>query len=214
MGSEFKDLFSTQASDYARFRPTYPQALFRILQEACAEHELAWDVGTGNGQAALALAAYFRKVIATDPSQKQLAEAPAHERVEYRCASAENSGLPDACADLITVAQAFHWFRQDDFFREVKRVGKPGARLAVWCYELAIIDPAVDAVVMELYDGVLGPYWEKERRLVEEGYSKVSFPFRELTAPSVRMGGGVDASRFDRLFGHLVGTAEVPQREG
>jgi hypothetical protein len=109
--------------------------------------------------------------------------------VEYRCASAENSGLPGARADLITVAQAFHWFKQEEFFREVQRVGKPGARLAVWCYELAIIDPAVDAVVMELYQGVLGAYWEKERKLVEEGYANVKFPFTELKAPVVQMGG-------------------------
>jgi SAM-dependent methyltransferase len=185
--SEFKDLFSTQASDYARYRPRYPSGLFKQLAKACAGHELAWDCGTGNGQAAVALAPFFAKVVATDPSQKQLAEAAPAPKVEYRQAAAEESGLEPNSVDLITVAQAFHWFRQAEFFRECERVAKPGCLLAVWCYELAEITPEVDRVVMSLYRDVLGPYWEKERRLVEEGYRNEKFPFEEITAPRASM---------------------------
>lgn len=182
---EFRDLFSTQASDYARYRPHYPAALFRHLSKLSAGHGLAWDCGTGSGQAAVALAPYFAKVIATDPSEKQLAEAVAHEKVEYRRAPAEDSGLPSGSVDLITVAQAFHWFRQKDFFAECFRVAKPGCLLAVWCYELAEITPEIDDVVMILYGDILGPFWEKERRLVEEGYRNERFPFEELPPEQV-----------------------------
>jgi len=186
--AEFKDLFSTQAGDYARFRPRYPNALFKQLAKLCSAHELVWDCGTGNGQAALALAPHFKKVIATDPSEKQLKEAAADPKVEYRVASAEKSSLETGSADLITVAQAFHWFSQPEFFAECSRVAKPGCLLAVWCYELAEITPEVDRVVMSLYRDTLGPYWEKERRLVEEGYRNEQFPFTELTPPKSSMG--------------------------
>lgn len=184
----FRDLFSAQAGDYARFRPRYPRALFQHLSEAAPGHELAWDCGTGNGQAAVALAPFFQKVIATDPSASQLAQATTQPKVEYRKARAEESGLEDASTDLITVAQAFHWFDQPRFFREVKRVSKPGGLLAVWCYELCTISPPVDAAVMELYREILGPYWDEGRRLVEEGYRNEKFPFEEITAPVATMG--------------------------
>lgn len=184
----FRDLFSKQATDYARFRPTYPRALFQHLSDACADHALAWDCATGNGQAATALAAHFRKVIATDASEKQLAEARPFPGVEYRRAPAEESGLARHSTDLITVAQAFHWFDQPRFFREVARVSKPGGLLAVWCYATCVIDPAVDAVITELYRDVLGPYWDDGRRLVEEGYRNEKFPFEEIAAPRASMG--------------------------
>ena len=184
----FRDLFSAQASDYARFRPTYPRALFQHISEACEGHDLVWDCGTGNGQAAVALAPFFQKVSATDPSAKQLAEVTQHPKVEYRKAPAEASTLEAASTDLITVAQAFHWFDQPRFFVEVERVSKPGGLVAVWCYELCSITPAVDSVVMELYRDILGPYWDAGRRLVEEGYRNEKFPFTELTAPKATMG--------------------------
>lgn len=185
---QFKDLFSTQATDYARFRPRYPKALFDFLAKSTEERKLAWDVGTGNGQAALILASHFEKVIATDPSEKQLAEAVPHEKIEYRINTAEDSGLASGTVDLITVAQAFHWFRQPEFFAEVERVAKPGAILAIWCYELCKIDARVDDVVLELYKDILGNYWEKERRLVEQGYANEKVPFEEIPAPKVVMG--------------------------
>ncbi len=185
--TEFKDLFSTQATDYARYRPHYPAALFRHLSKFCVSHDLAWDCGTGSGQAAVALAPYFSAVVGTDPSSKQLSEAVALEKVTYREAAAESSGLADLSVDLITVAQAFHWFKQPEFFAECTRVAKPGCVLAVWCYELCEITPAVDHVVMSLYRDTLDAYWEKERRLVEEGYRNVVFPFKELNAPVVSM---------------------------
>lgn len=198
--SAFKDLFSKQAIDYARFRPTYPDDLFEFLSLRVAGHSLAWDCATGNGQAAAKLARCFDRVIATDPSDRQLESAVPHPRVEYRAGSAEASSLDPASVDLITVAQAFHWFRQDEFFAEAKRVLKPGGVVAFWCYGLARITPEVDAVVHKLYDGILGPYWEKERRLVDEGYRGVALPFPEIDAPPF----GMSASwSLEHLIGYL-----------
>ena len=89
----FKDHFSKQAVDYAKFRPSYPQKLFAYLGSIAPNRQLAWDCGTGSGQAAVALASVFDRVIATDASEKQISNAQPHDRVEYRVAPAENSGI-------------------------------------------------------------------------------------------------------------------------
>lgn len=196
----FKDLFSPQAADYARFRPDYPADLFRWLADQAPARTLAVDVGAGNGQASVALAAHFQHVIGLEPSAAQLASAQAADRVEYRVGAAENTGLDRHSADLMTVAQAFHWFRQEPFFAEVRRVVRPGGCLAVWCYGLARITPAVDAAVFALYEELLGPYWDPERRLVESGYATVSFPFTALEVPA--FGLRLTWSR-DHLLGYL-----------
>lgn len=187
MSGTFKDLFSVNAEDYARFRPGYPPQLFKYFASLTDNHGLAWDVGTGNGQAAIELARYYKRVIATDPSIRQLEQAMANKNVNYMVGPAEKSPLADHSADLITVAQAFHWFQQDAFFKEVKRVSKPNALLAVWCYEIAKISPEIDAKVTELYETVLGNYWEPERKLVQEGYRNEIFPFEEIKAPKFEL---------------------------
>lgn len=179
----FKDFFSGQAAGYSKHRPHYPPALFDYLASITPERDLAWDCGTGNGQAAVELARHFRQVIATDPSAKQLAESMAHPKVEYRNARAEHCGLEDMSASLVTVAQAFHWFEQPGFFREVRRVCRPGGVLAIWCYELAVVNESVDSTVLRLYRDLLGAYWDPARRLVEEGYRNEKIPFSELTPP-------------------------------
>src|SRR5215469_18919411 len=102
----FKDHFSKQAAGYAKFRPRYPEKLFDYLGSISPSCQLAWDCGTGNGQAAVGLASAFDRVIATDASKKQIANAQSCERVEYRAAPAENSGIGSETIDLIMVAQA------------------------------------------------------------------------------------------------------------
>jgi len=159
---------------------------------------LAIDLGAGNGQATVALASHFRHVVGIEPSDAQRANAARADNVEYRDGSAEMTGVGDATADLMTVAQAFHWFRPEPFFAEVRRVVRPGGCLALWCYGLTRINPAVDAAVFALYEGLLGPYWEPERRLVENGYAGVTVPFTELPAPSFEM-------HLDWTLEHLLG---------
>jgi SAM-dependent methyltransferase len=183
----FKDLFSAQAADYARFRPSYPPELFAWLASVAPGRVCAVDVATGNGQAALALARHFAQVIALDASASQLAQAPPCANLTYRVAAAEATGVAPASADLVTAAQALHWFRLAPFFAEAERVLRPGGVLAVWCYGLARIDPAVDAIVRHLYADILGAYWEPERRLVEDGYRGVAFPFSGLAPPPFEM---------------------------
>ena len=185
--TSFKDLFSTQSADYSRFRPKYPAALYPYLASLTDGHDLAWDCGTGNGQAAVALAHHFERVIATDPSSKQIASAEPHPRVQYQMGSAEKATLADRSVDIITVAQAFHWFRQEEFFAEAGRVLKPKGVLAFWSYELCRVTPQVDAAVLKLYSDVLGTYWEPERKLVEEGYKNVRMPFEEIAPPLFEM---------------------------
>lgn len=191
-----KDFFSAQATDYSKYRPHYPASLFDYLASITPERELAWDCATGNGQAAVELARHFRQVIATDLSDKQLAESVPHPKVEYRKATAEHSSLEDMSANLITVAQAFHWFDQPLFFREVKRVCRPGGVLAIWCYELAVVNENVDSTVLRLYRDLLGAYWDSARRLVEEGYKNEKIPFNELTPPVFDMHVDWDYSDF------------------
>jgi SAM-dependent methyltransferase len=182
-----KDLFSRHSSEYARFRPRYPEGLYEYLAARCQTKHLAWDCGTGNGQAAVGLARYFEKIIATDPSASQLANAQGHPRIQYEVAPAEAAPLENESADLVTVAQAFHWFDPSGFFSETKRVLRPGGVVAIWCYGLAQINPKVDAVVLKLYEDVLGNYWEPERKLVDEGYRNSEFPFEEFPAPTFKM---------------------------
>jgi len=184
----WKDLFSGVAAGYARYRPTYPPALFAHLASLCPDRRAAWDCATGSGQAAVALAGHFEVVHATDASADQLAAATPHERVRYRLASAEHSGLEDGSVTLCTVAQALHWFAGERFFAEVKRVCRPGQSvLAAWVYNLCRISPAVDAAIETFYFDVVGPYWEPERRLIDDDYRTISVPLSPLPAPAFQM---------------------------
>jgi SAM-dependent methyltransferase len=126
-------------------------------------------------------------VYATDISARQLEKAPPRDNVTYRVCRAESTGFPDDSFNLVTVAQALHWFDFGPFYAEVTRVARPGAVLAAWGYNLLRIEPAVDALVQELYRDVVGPYWDAERRHVEASYESIPFPFPELSAPPLRM---------------------------
>jgi SAM-dependent methyltransferase len=178
----FKDHFSTQSADYAKFRPRYPQELFEYLGSIAASRQLAWDCGTGNGQAAVGLASVFDRVIATDASKKQIANAQSHKIVEYRIAPAENSGIGPETIDLIMVAQALHWFDLDRFYAEARRVLKPKGVVAASAYNLLTTEPAIDEVVNRYYYEVVGPFWPPERGLVEQ-FANLPFPFHQIDPP-------------------------------
>ena len=193
---EFKDHFSGHADDYARYRPDYPGALFEFLANTVTPHQTAWDCGTGNGQAALGLAAYFDRVIATDPSAEQIRTAVPHEKISYVVSPGEATSIPARSVDLITVAQALHWFNFAVFYREVQRVLKPDGWLAVWCYGLTRINPAVDEVVQHYYTNIVGRYWPPERRYIDEKYRTIPFPFVEMPAPEYQMNAQWDLKDF------------------
>ena len=195
----FKDHFSKQAAGYAKFRPRYPQELFDYLGSIAPSRELAWDCGTGNGQAAVGLASVFDHVIATDASEKQIANAQSHDIVQYRVAPAENSGIGSETIDLIMVAQALHWFDLDRFYAEARRVLKADGVLAASAYNLLQIEPAVDAIVNRYYHEVVGPFWPPERELVEQ-FANLSFPFHEIDAPQFEI---TVQWNLDHLLGYL-----------
>ena len=177
------DHFSGHAADYAKFRPGYPEALFDWIAAQTPGHELAWDCGCGNGQASVPLAARYRRVAATDFSAEQIAQATPHPKVDYRAAPAEASGLADHCSDLVTVAQALHWFDFDKFYAEVRRVVKPGGAIVAWTYQLLRGEPEINALLDDFYTTTLGPHWPPERKWVDLAYRGMPFPFEKIAAP-------------------------------
>ena len=179
----FPNHFAKQADTYARYRPRYPDALFAYLASVAPAHDRAWDCGTGNGQAALGLTPYFREVIATDPSEEQIRNAFPHERIIYRVAPAEQSGIESASLDLVTVAQALHWFDIPRFYDEARRTLKPDGVLAAWMYSLHRTAPEIDTLVDDFFWRTVRPYAPEQFKYTDDGYASLPFPFEELQPP-------------------------------
>ena len=186
--SAFKDHFSRLAASYATFRPRYPPALFDYLAQSCWLRELAWDCACGSGQATLDLARRFEAVLATDASAAQLQAAPPQSNVRYCVAPAAESGLEATSVDIVTVAQALHWFELAPFYAEVDRVLRPRGVLAAWTYGvLHVAGDPIERLMQEFYWDTLNSYWPAERHFVESGYSTLAFAFAEMTPPTFEM---------------------------
>ncbi|GIX41864.1 MAG: methyltransferase [Leptospiraceae bacterium] len=177
----YKDLFSKQSKLYAKYRPYYPEELYHKIYNLMEEHkipyDIAWDCATGNGQVAIELAKRFKLVFATDISKNQILNAPKKKNIIYKIESVEENSLKDKSINLITVAQAFHWFNHEIFFKEIIRVSKKPAIIAIWCYGLLNVEKEIFELFFDLYENKLGNYWEMERKLVENGYQNINFPF-------------------------------------
>ncbi|XP_061367576.1 uncharacterized protein LOC133310631 [Gastrolobium bilobum] len=180
-------LFVKQAKQYAEGRPSYPSQLFQFIASKTPSHHLAWDVGTGTGQAAISLAAIYKNVIATDASDKQLEFAAKLPNVRYQHTSStmtmaelEQKVSPQGTVDVVTIAQAIHWFDLPTFYEQVKWVlKKPQGVIAAWCYNLPRISDEVDAILDRLYLDS-GPYWDPARRWVDDNYKNIDFPFEPV----------------------------------
>jgi ubiquinone/menaquinone biosynthesis C-methylase UbiE len=181
----FIDNFSTHSKEYSFSRPTYPDSLFEFLNTVTPQKNLAWDCATGNGQAAIGLGKYFKKVIASDASKNQILHGFRRENIEYKVFEAENAELDNDSVDIVTVAQALHWFDFDKFYSNVKRIGKKDGIIAVWSYDMHKINPQIDKITNRLdVDGeILSSYWDKEAKYVKERYKTITFPFKEISVP-------------------------------
>jgi len=183
-----KDLFSGQSQLYQQARPTYPQTLIEALLTYIPTVEHAWDCGAGSGQLTQLLAPHFQQVIATDLSQNQLDQAPHFSNVQYLQQAAEHTDFPDQYFDLITVAQAIHWFDFEKFYTEVKRTLKPTGLFAVIGYGLLYIeDEHLNQRIQQLYTETLKGYWDAERHYIDEHYQTIPFPFQEIEMPQFQM---------------------------
>ncbi len=185
--ARFQDHFSGVSAEYRRFRPGYPEELFAWLANLAPSRECAWDCATGSGQAARLLTGHFHLVAATDASTNQLRQAETMPGLHYLTALAEATPFRSASIDLVTVAQALHWFDLERFYNEARRVLRPGGIIAAWTYNLLRIEPAINRAIKHLYVDILDSYWPQERRLVEANYRTIPFPFQEVAAPLFTM---------------------------
>lgn len=183
----FKDHFTKQAESYAKFRPDYPDELFKFLASVSPSKELVWDCATGNGQAANGIAKYFKKIIASDASENQVLNAYKNEKIVYKVFPAENAGIESSTVDLITVAQALHWFNFEKFYDEVKRVLKKDGVIAVWMYGLIKISTELDLITNRFDNEILKNYWPPERQFFYEEYKTIPFPFEQVKTPEFNM---------------------------
>lgn len=181
-----KDRFSQSAELYAQFRPTYPPSLYENVLQHVKHKKNAWDVGTGNGQVAVELANHFQQVKATDISADQLQFAPAKPNIEYAVLPAEKTNFEDGQFDLVTVAQAIHWFQLDAFYKEVNRTLQPGGVLAVWGYGLITTVGTLTHIIADFYRS-LHNYWDAERKHIDHLYKSIAFPFAPIEVPPMRI---------------------------
>ena len=184
-----KDLFSDHSIAYSKYRPTYPQVLFDYLLLFVKDKEIAWDCATGNGQAARDLSEYFKKVEATDISEAQIKNAVQKQNIQYHICPAEHTPFADDSFDLITVATAYHWLNWKKFYEEATRVGKANAVVAVWAYNLLISDDErLNKLIDRFYYEIIAPYWDAERKYVDENYTTVEFNFAPLPSKNFDIG--------------------------
>jgi ubiquinone/menaquinone biosynthesis C-methylase UbiE len=177
-----KDNFSKQAADYSKFRPQYPNEMIQYIISFVDNKSTALDLATGNGQVAYKLSAYFDKVFATDISQKQLDNAIQANNIMYSKESAEKTSFGNQQFDLIVVAQAVHWFDFDPFYKEIYRILKPEGIFAIMGYGLFSTNPDSDTILRHFYYDIVGPYWDAERKYLDENYETIPFSFEEIPA--------------------------------
>ena len=183
-----KDLFSQNSQLYKQARPGYPLSVIHEILKHTPEHSFAWDCGAGSGQFTQLLVPYFEQIVATDLSESQLQSAPYFENVSYQIQIAEQTIFANQSFDLISVAQAIHWFDFEKFYAEVRRTLKVNGLLAVVGYGLLEIqDQQVNTMIQALYYEKLAGCWDAERRYIDEAYQTIPFDFDEITVPKFSM---------------------------
>lgn len=184
------DHFSSKSKEYSFSRPHYPDSLYEYLSSITPNNDVAWDCATGNGQAAIGLCRYFKKVIASDMSMSQIENGFKRQNIVYDIFPSEDTSLPDNSVDLITIAQAIHWFDFEKFYDEARRIGKKsGGKIAIWSYGMHKICPEIDKICDKLsFDGdLLRGYWPKQTEYIRDNYETIPFPFDQIIAPRFEM---------------------------
>lgn len=210
----FHSFFNDKSDVYRAARPTYPEELLKFVAELAKSRDAAWDVATGNGQAAIGLAKHFAVVHATDVSENQIAHAIPHEKVVYAVKDAENPTFADASLDLVTVAQALHWFDYPKFWPSLKRVLKPGGAFAAWGYDWFKVSPEIDQLIEQHVLSKISTFWAPQNRILWEGYRAVEFPFERISTPQFEL--RMEWS-LEHLFAYLhswSATRRCMEREG
>ena len=180
-------MFGENAETYAKVRPYYPREIYQYLHSICINHDEAWDTACGNGQAAVGLSEFFKQVHASDISEEQIVHARQHPKVSYTVQAAETTNFEDNQFDLVCAAQALHWFDDDLFWDEVKRVLKPSGIFAAWGYSWFSIEKKIDACMQEKILGVIKPYWAEENKLLWDGYRDIDMPLMRIESPTIEM---------------------------
>lgn len=177
--------FAENSGAYALARPRYPKELFEWVAAQAPARERVWDCATGNGQAAIGLAAHFQDVEATDIAPGQVEHGVAHPRIRYSSGPAERSGFAPASFDAVAVAQALHWFDLPHFWGEVRRVARPGGLFCAWGYAWFRYGTEVEAALVDPVKALVEPYWAANNRILWNGYSDadIGFPFQRIAAP-------------------------------
>lgn len=209
-----KDYFSQHASVYAAFRPSYPKTLYDFIYSHLTHFDAAWDCATGNGQVASELCKHFKSVEATDISQQQLDNAVLAKNIRYSISPAEQTSFAANSFDLITVAQALHWFDTDKFFTEAKRVGKPGGKVAVLGYSILTVNKEIDELFYYFYETIVGRYWDAARKHVEEEYASIHFPFEKILTERFELRTEWDRNQFLGYLRSWSATQKFIKAEG
>ncbi|MGF1604536.1 MAG: class I SAM-dependent methyltransferase [Thermosynechococcaceae cyanobacterium] len=178
-----KQSFNAQSAGYASARPQYPEALFQYLASCCSQTKVAWDCATGSGQSAIALTRYFERVKATDISTAQIQHAFQHDCIDYSVQAAEQTCFADHEFDLLTVAQALHWFDLGRFWPEVFRVLKPDGLFAAWGYGWPTVSPEIDTRLAQLVFQPIETYWSPQNKVLWDGYEAIDFPLSLFEVP-------------------------------
>ncbi len=211
---KFDDHFSGHAEDYSRYRPNYPGALFRWIADRAPGHDSVWDCATGNGQAAEGLATHFRHVYASDASETQIANASSAPNIDYFVATAYRSGLPADSLDVVTTAQALHWFDFHAFYDEAKRVLRDNGLLTAWCYTYPRDGEAISRILKRYWSEIVGPYWPPERKFVDEKYRTIPFPFRDVKHQTFEAVASWDLPRLLGYLGTWSGAKQYARETG
>lgn len=195
-----KDNFSTQSDNYAKYRPTFPIEFFEFLKSKLTSKINAWDCGTGNGQIAFEIAKTFEHVEATDISSAQIKNAVTADNIHYSIQAAESVNFENNFFDLIIVGQAIHWFDFEKFYSEVKRTSKNDTIICAVGYGKLKISPSIDSIINHFYTEIIGPYWDAERKYIDENYQTIPFPFKEIIPPNFEQ---TYLWNLDNLIGYL-----------